>query len=307
MWQDLRTYQAELSKSLYPSRITAADRQRQFRARTKTQALGSISLVKAHANAPFTLEPLAQSTRDDSYVLHLQLNGSTAYAHRHGEVACTSDTMLLTNSRTVLMAEQHSAADAIVVKIPGPMLRDHVTEVERFCWLPTQATAGSAHILRTFMLELWQWTERIDQRARERMAQSLFNLIECTFMRDSLPKFGPDDAHQKAYDRLRDVITKRLRDPDIKSGDIAHAIGMSRSKLYRLTGEAGTTVERLIIDARLNHVIRELEAQPGRDVTLTELAFEAGFSDASHFSRCFKRKFGSPPSRYRRSLLMAFR
>jgi len=307
MWHDLRTYQAALSKSLYPSQITAADPHRQFRARTKMQTLGRISLVKAHANAPFTLEPLAPATRDDSYVLHLQLNGNTAYAHRRGEVACSSDTLLLTNSQTVLMAEQRSPADAMVVKIPGPMLRDRVAEVERFCWLPTQANAGSAHILRTFMLDLWQWNGQIDQRARELMAQSLFNLMESAFLQEAMPEIGAGDARQQAYDRLRDVIAARLCDPDLKTGDIAQAVGMSRSKLYRLTGEVGTTVERLIIETRLDHVIRELEAQPGRDVTLTELAFEAGFRDASHFSRCFKRKFGTSPSRYRQSVQTAFR
>ena len=35
--------------------------------------------------------------------------------------------------------------------------------------------------------------------------------------------------------------------------------------------------------------------------SVTEIAFECGFSDASHFSRWFKKEFGEPPQSYRRS------
>jgi AraC family transcriptional regulator len=36
-----------------------------------------------------------------------------------------------------------------------------------------------------------------------------------------------------------------------------------------------------------------------RDVALTEIALQSGFSSQSHFSRCFKCAFGTTPSRYR--------
>ena len=33
--------------------------------------------------------------------------------------------------------------------------------------------------------------------------------------------------------------------------------------------------------------------------SIAEIAFECGFSDSSHFSRWFKKKYGAPPRRYR--------
>jgi AraC-like DNA-binding protein len=299
MWHDLNAYQTELSKSLYPSQITAVEPDCEFRARTAIRTSGRLSLVKAHASAPFTLEPIAPTAREDSYVLHLQLKGNTAYVHRRGEVTCSTGTLLLTDSRAVLMAEQRSPADAMVVKIPGPLLRGRVREIERLCWLPTQTDAGSAFILRAFLLNLWHWNNHIDQRACEPMAEAMFNLMESSFTGQPCEMSTATTRSRQAYARVRDVIENRMSDPNLTTCHIAQAAGMSRSKLYRLTSEAGTTVEQLIIETRLNHVVRQLEAQPARDVTLTELAFEAGFGDASHFSRCFKRRFGTSPSRYR--------
>lgn len=37
-------------------------------------------------------------------------------------------------------------------------------------------------------------------------------------------------------------------------------------------------------------------------LSVTEIAFESGFEDGSHFSRAFKERFQRPPSDYRRSL-----
>ncbi len=300
-WHNLSTYQAALSESLYPSRLIAAEARNRFRARTATQTLGPLSLVKAHANAPFTLEPMTRTRREDCYVLHLQLNGRTAYSHRDGEIPCSPNTLLLTNSRDVIMAEQRSAADAMVVKIPGQMLRDRFEEAEQFCWLPTQSNAGAAHILRTFLLDLWRWGAQIEARSRNSMLNSLFCMMESVFVHGNEAGAEFPALHDPCLP-VRREIARRLHDPDLRVADIARAVGMSRSKLYRVTAQAGTTVERLVIDTRLDHVIAKFHAREDDRTNLTELALDAGFFDPSHFSRCFRRKFGTTPSAYREAL-----
>jgi len=51
-----------------------------------------------------------------------------------------------------------------------------------------------------------------------------------------------------------------------------------------------------LVQRRLEHAARLLRNSP---MNVTEIAFESGFEDVSHFSRVFKQRFGVPPLAYR--------
>jgi len=300
MWDNLRAYQASLSKSLYPSRLEVKDAHCHFRAKTTIRNFGGISLVKAHANSSFILEPLARwGRRDDSYVLHMQLSGQSAYTHCGGEVACASDTVVLTNVQDVILAEQCSPADALVVKIPGSLIRDQIKEIEDFCWITTNSSSGSADILRNFVLTLWDRSEYLDYSDHKFISSSLFKLMEAVFHRGNSNSKAETSEMTRLYRRLRHEISVRLNNSKLTVNDLANEMGMSRSKLYRLTSQVGTTVERLIIDIRLDHAAKLLAKTGCEEASLTTLAFDVGFCDLAHFSRCFKRKYGVSPSAFR--------
>lgn len=55
-----------------------------------------------------------------------------------------------------------------------------------------------------------------------------------------------------------------------------------------------------LLQRRLEHAAKLLRNSP---MNVTEVAFESGFEDVSHFSRVFKEKFGIPPLAYRESPL----
>jgi AraC-like DNA-binding protein len=55
-----------------------------------------------------------------------------------------------------------------------------------------------------------------------------------------------------------------------------------------------------LLQKRLEHASALLR---GSKLSVTEIAFESGFEDVSHFSRVFKERFGTSPVTYRESLL----
>jgi AraC family transcriptional regulator len=59
----------------------------------------------------------------------------------------------------------------------------------------------------------------------------------------------------------------------------------------------GVSIGEYVRNARLDWAAARLVDS---DEPLGSLAFEAGFADQSHFTRCFKRRVGVPPGRYRR-------
>ncbi|MGE3773855.1 MAG: helix-turn-helix domain-containing protein [Gammaproteobacteria bacterium] len=83
--------------------------------------------------------------------------------------------------------------------------------------------------------------------------------------------------------------------PELSPDLIARELGLSRSRLFALTRQFGTSVRRLIIDTRLDLSRAALADPAWAHCTVTELAFAFGFQDLAHFSRRFTARFGVSP------------
>ena len=70
---------------------------------------------------------------------------------------------------------------------------------------------------------------------------------------------------------------------------------MSQPQLHRkLTALTGKNATLFIRSIRLARAKEELQA---KDKTVSEVAYDVGFSDTKYFSRVFAKEFGLPPSR----------
>ncbi len=92
-----------------------------------------------------------------------------------------------------------------------------------------------------------------------------------------------------AIDFINQYISKT-----IKVIDIARHVSLSESRLRHLfTEQVGIPLTKYILWVRVKVALREM-LKPG--VTLSDAAYQAGFTDHSHFTRTFKRMFGVSPS-----------
>lgn len=99
-----------------------------------------------------------------------------------------------------------------------------------------------------------------------------------------------------AVNRAIDAVMAGLAG-EVQLERVAKAAGFSPYHFHRifksLTGE---TLADFTTRVRLERAMRLMAHQPG--LSLTDIAFECGFGSLSHFSRSFKRRFGSPPSAF---------
>ena len=93
--------------------------------------------------------------------------------------------------------------------------------------------------------------------------------------------------------QLHDIIQANLSNCDFSVEDIGQEIGLSRVQLYRkVKAMTGASVVELLRKARLAKAKRLLES---RSKSVSEVAYEVGFSTPSYFSKCFKEEFGMLP------------
>ena len=93
---------------------------------------------------------------------------------------------------------------------------------------------------------------------------------------------------------LNDIVEEKLSDADLDVGALSEALGMSRSQLNRkLKSVTGRSPNDYIRTYRLER--GRLLLQKG-DLTVSEVAYDVGFSSPAYFSKCFKDAFGTAPS-----------
>lgn len=95
---------------------------------------------------------------------------------------------------------------------------------------------------------------------------------------------------------LYGLMEKELSNSEIDVNEIARLMGMSRTKFYYkvkgLTGQPPSVFFKIYKLNRAAELIRE------RKFTLSEISDMTGFSSLSHFSRSFKKQFGTSPSAF---------
>ena len=79
--------------------------------------------------------------------------------------------------------------------------------------------------------------------------------------------------------------------------EIAASASVSTSTCLRLFSIiVGTTPVNYLTDYRLQKAAEELQHKGKR--TISDIAYLCGFTDASYFNRCFRKKYGVTPTEY---------
>lgn len=106
----------------------------------------------------------------------------------------------------------------------------------------------------------------------------------------------PGNIHPKIAQAMA-LIQANLGNPSLSIPFMARRLDLTENYLCALyKKETGTTINRAIIDARIEYARRLLV----RDYKLYEVAAQAGFADPNYFSAVFKKYEGVSPTRYRR-------
>ena len=104
---------------------------------------------------------------------------------------------------------------------------------------------------------------------------------------------SPDERFlQKAIE----VIENNIADCDLDIESFSVKVGVSRMQLYRkLHALTDMTVKEFIRHIRLKRAAQMLVQQK---MNVSEVAYEVGFKDLSHFRKCFRREYGMSASEF---------
>lgn len=98
--------------------------------------------------------------------------------------------------------------------------------------------------------------------------------------------------------KLKELIEEQMADPELSPEKIASALCLSRSKLYRSCNRIdGLSLADYVKKARLDKAAYLFK---NTSMNISEVMFEVGLVNNSHFTKIFKQRFGITPSEFKR-------
>jgi signal transduction histidine kinase/DNA-binding response OmpR family regulator len=100
--------------------------------------------------------------------------------------------------------------------------------------------------------------------------------------------------------KLRSIIEEHIDDPQFSILKLSQSMAMSHPQLHRkITSLTGESTGKFVRSVRLSKAVQWLKDS---DLTIAEIAYQAGFSDPGYFTKVFSKEFGESPSEYRNKL-----
>lgn len=103
-------------------------------------------------------------------------------------------------------------------------------------------------------------------------------------------------TEERFLNQLYDITETASSDIGFTVLDFAKELGVSKSQLYRKTVSLlGYSPNDFVKEFRLNKALKCIESQEG---SISEVAYQSGFTSPSYFTKCFQKRFKVLPSSY---------
>jgi len=107
----------------------------------------------------------------------------------------------------------------------------------------------------------------------------------------AVPDSDPEDAFLQ---KVRAVVERQISEPELDMSRLEQMLAMSRSQLFRkIKALTGRSPSQFVRSIRLHHGRRLLQTT---GLTVSEIAYEVGFSSVKYFSDAFLEEFGERPT-----------
>jgi AraC family transcriptional regulator, positive regulator of tynA and feaB len=193
--------------------------------------------------------------------------------------------------------------EALYIKVPGARLDSRLRPRSSLIGSKIDGSCGLGKIVAQMLRTALREARTIEYLQASRLIEAAFDLLATAS--------APDDTVAQAsakrerrwttIRRIQDYIEENLGDEDLSRESIALHHKISVRYLSRLFENEGVSLSQWILARRLEMARQRLATRDGAPGSITELAFDCGFRNVSHFNRTFKERFGCTPKSLRRT------
>jgi AraC-like DNA-binding protein len=240
--------------------------------------------------------------QEPPYLLAVPMRFGLRYSQQgRGERVFTGDYVLL-SQKAGFALEIERGGETLIVSIPAADLKGRVASVEDHAGRRFEPNGQMSRLMVDFLRGVAEVFSDGHPPNPEALATEIVSFVALTLGAED--RGAVIDVRNGRYHlrrRIFEFIETNLGDQDLSPRKIAASSRISLSYLYSLFNDYDTTVGQFVQTKRLQRAYEMLVADPAGRRTVSEVAYEVGFKNVSHFSRSFSRHFQVAPRDVRRT------
>lgn len=238
--------------------------------------------------------------RTQIHFLHLQLEGESVNRQDQREARLSpGDITICDNSRPYEIAFTNPSR-ILVFAFTDELMRRYVQYPQSIAAMAIPGGKGIGGLLSDFLTDVWQRSRDDSEfQLNAGVTDAILGLVANAYRQVLGPSIDHNSLGAAHRVRVINYIEENLGDPNLTPTRIARAFRITTRYLHHLFSEEDETVARYILRRRLEECARALTSPSQRKRTITSIAFDHGFSSATHFGRVFRSRYDVTPRDYR--------
>jgi AraC-like DNA-binding protein len=248
-----------------------------------------------------TREPnLINKEADDRYSIMYVLEGHHLFSQGDRELQLQPQMLTVWNMSKPVRFYTSERFKLISLIVPGKQMRALVPDVDEICLRHLDSSYGEGYLLASHMKALSETVNHKSWFGTPAIADASLRFAAATMNSSHLMRDVPH-SRPSLYHDIRTYIANNLGDHFLTPQTIARHFEISTAYLHRIFQKDPLTVSGLIRHSRLALAKNMLGDDNLNHLSITDICYQCGFSDSSHFSRLFQKEFGMRPSGIRKA------
>lgn len=295
-------YWNDIASPKYPPLVAEPRSIADFMGRLAGTISGTVRIAEVYSDPQILRHTGVDVSRLRTHIhfLHLQLEGESVSRQDQREARLRpGDITICDNSRPYdIIFEKPSRM--LVFGFADELMRRYVQYPQSIAAMSIPGDKGIGGLLSSFLSDIWRRSnedQEFDLNAG--VTDAMLGLIANAYRQvlgSSIDHNSLGAAHRV---RVLNYIEENLGDPKLTPTRIAAAFRITTRYLHHLFSDEDETVARYILRRRLEECARALTSPTQRKRTITSIAFDHGFSSATHFGRVFRSRYDLTPRDYR--------
>jgi AraC-like DNA-binding protein len=294
---------------IYSSQLSTTDfipRDGDFAAGLKLGGLGQLGLARL-VTGPCMIRRTDDHIGDRGggarlYSFLIQLNGKGRFLQGDNEAILHQGDVTLCDNGVPHCYSLGGDAEMMLVRVPGELIHDYLPYPDTLTGRRLPAREGLASTAAGMACSLWKRIEQgFDSAHADSVAHQLLDLFTTSYSLAYGEEMSGPFYDAGLHAKVVSYIEEHIRDPRLNARRAATAAGITTSELLAMFLRRQDSFGGYVARRRLDQAARQLRNPRWRGSTISEIAYDMGYTSVPLFTRSFHARFGVSPGDYRRT------